>query len=115
MKVIVALIGFVGLFSCKQPKVVGIQQMSYIMADMHLADAYASLAYQSDTLGVKNNLNKNLDTLQAQYAVIFANYHLTETSFFANLNYYKAQPFLWDSLYGLVQKRLTNMKPKEIH
>jgi Domain of unknown function (DUF4296) len=113
---IITIILFCGLCSmaCHNRNVVNIQTMAYIMSDMHLADAYAAYIYQQDTsANHRNALNKNMDTLRKYYSVIFETNKIKEADFIKNLNEYQTNPILWDSLYSLIQKRLTALQPKK--
>jgi Domain of unknown function (DUF4296) len=103
------------IFSCKEKHTIDLPKMANIMTDVHLADAYAGLVYTNDTLGARNNFNKNMDTLKVMYGHIFKRYQVSEQQFMQHVKLYQQNPILWDSLYSMVQKRLTAIRPKELH
>ncbi len=89
--------------------------MANIMADVHLADAYAQTVYKSDTLLPRNNLSKNIDTLKLYTAKVFALHNITEAKYMEQLKLYASKAPLYDSLYSLTQKRLEKIRPKTMH
>jgi Domain of unknown function (DUF4296) len=102
-------------FSCKKNHIISLPTMATIMVDMHLADAYAGLIYQQDTAHVTNTINKDLDTLKTYYAKVFKQYHISEQTYVTQLKKYQQDAILWDSLYVLVQQKLSTRRPKDLH
>jgi hypothetical protein len=116
MKIAIITIISIGILqiACNNNKQIKIAKMANIMADIHLADSYAAIAYQTDTnANHKNGLHKNIDTLKKYYTIIFESNGIAEKEFMNNIVFYQSNAILWDSLYSLTQKRLDNVKPKK--
>lgn len=76
------------------------QQMSDILADMHLADAIAS--------GKIGNVDSSNQVAINYREVIYRKYHTTHEQFSESFNFYKNHPVLMDSIYTEVITKLSN-------
>jgi hypothetical protein len=77
------------------------QQMSSIIADMHLADAIAS-GTKAGNLDSINQVAINLD------AFILTKYKITRDQFIESFDFYKQNPVLMDSVYAEVITKLSS-------
>jgi hypothetical protein len=82
--------------------------MKRILLDMHIAEAYSTMAKDSlHRLGVKN-----YDSLAAWYKDIFVHYKLTPQQFTESLNWYKNHPADIDSIYTDMLPVITKWQSK---
>lgn len=87
-----------GLGACK-PELPSIapKNMSKLLKEIHLADAYAQLVPRDST----ETSIKNTDSLKAYYSRIFKLHQITEEQFMQNMAWYQEHPDLLDSVYQI--------------
>lgn len=84
-------------------------QMSRILLDIHLAEAYSGVV-KADS-GQKNIFGKNTDSLALYYKEILSRYNISYEALKKGLDWYQQHPALMDSVYVRVQSSLDSMKP----
>lgn len=86
------------LSACKQGlPTIAPKQMSKILTDLHLADAYAQIVPRdSSETSIKNH-----DSLKLYYSRIFKQNQVTEEQFKQNMAWYQEHPDILDSVYQM--------------
>lgn len=106
LRVTVAVLIFVGLGACQQPKMpsppIPMAKMEKILLDLQLAETYSLGLGDS----IANRFTKNKDSLAVFYQAIFDHHQITADSFVTAMKWYKNYPALTDSLFTGTLDRL---------
>jgi hypothetical protein len=100
-RVIIGLIGWIFLFSCKDPTpkgVLPITKMAALMVDIHMIDGYLS------TLPVDSAAKY----IHSYYQGAYKNHKIDSNQFDLNLKYYAAHPQEFDKVYEKVNASLND-------
>jgi hypothetical protein len=81
--------------------------MTSILTDMHLAEAYSTMAGRDST---HKGQVKNIDSLEHYYKDILAHYHLTQEAFDKSMNWYRSNPGQLDSVYSGMVNRINELQ-----
>lgn len=94
---------------CKQDKPpINPEQMSSLLLELHLAEAYAQqLAKENATISYKNE-----DSLLVFNAEILKRQKISEADFRKSLNWYKSRPELLDSIYQNILSNIAILNAK---
>lgn len=76
---------------------------------MHLAEAYSQIIPKDST----KQFMKNIDSLEYFDATILKEFHISQQKFNQDIEYYKTQPQLLDSIYQLILSELTILQAKQ--
>ena len=72
-------------------------KMQQVLYDLHLAEAYSTMARKDST--VRRNA-KDMDSLGVYYVTIFKHHQLSADQFQESLQWYKEHPEQLDSIYS---------------
>lgn len=94
---------------CKQDKPpLGPEQMSKLLLELHLAEAYAQqIPRETETISYKNE-----DSLLIFNAEILKRLRVSESDFRKSLNWYKSRPELLDSIYQTILSDIAILNSK---
>jgi hypothetical protein len=99
------------LLSCKyvqlQEDHLSQDEMTKVLTDMHLAEAYSTMAGRDST---HKGQVKNMDSLEHYYKDILAHYHLTPEAFDKSMNWYRSNPDQLDSVYNSMINRINSLQ-----
>lgn len=86
-----------------------IHKMSDMLLEMHLAESLSQqLPKDSNQTSYKNE-----DSLLVFNAEILKKYHISESTFKANIDWYKTQPEMLDSVYQNILSEIAILQSKE--
>lgn len=86
-----------------------IHKMSEVLLEMHIAE---SLSQQMPKDSNQTSY-KNEDSLLVFNAEILNKYHISESTFKANIDWYKTQPEMLDSVYQNILSEIAILQSKE--
>lgn len=86
------------------------KEMTSILLDMHIADSYAQILPKSDSKSIEL---KNKDSLKKFYSDIFQIHHIKENEFIENLEWYKMNTVMMDSMYQSILADLSLLQVKK--
>jgi hypothetical protein len=89
---------FVFCLSCSEKEEAHLPpaKMQQILYDIHLAEAYSTMALRDST---HRRSERNIDSLALYYATIFRHHKLSAAEFNRSLDWYKQHPEELDSIY----------------
>lgn len=97
-------------FSCnREPAHLSQEKMQSILADMHIAETYATMVLQDSTHPV---IDKNMDSLALYYKEIFRHHNVTQAEFEESLKWYQLNTDEIDSIYARMLVDFNKMEGK---
>ncbi len=96
---------FVFIIACKnKPDTIAVKKMAAILTDIHLTEASAQFYKTNDSIVVSRQ-----DSSKKYMAIVLGKHQITQQQFTDNIAWYKNNPELLDSVYGLVITNLSIM------
>ena len=84
-------------------------KMQQVLYDIHLAEAYSTMAVKDST---RRRGERNMDSLALYYATIFQHHKLNPAQFQESLQWYKQHPEELDSIYSKMIPDMLKLETK---